>query len=101
MHPPLTASGPCLLALVQLSILAIEVAARRKLPEGAKEGANALAGLLFLFAFSRVLLSDVSAAGGKPMVEGIGNSHVAGGLKPAERPRGGDRVGGSPHALLQ
>ena len=46
----------------QLSLLAVESALRKPLPESAKESANALAGLLFLFAFSRVLLSDVADA---------------------------------------
>ena len=56
----------------QLLILAIETAARKPLPESAKEGANAIAGLLFFFAFSRVLLSDVTAAGGGPTMQALG-----------------------------
>ena len=49
----------------QLAVLALEVAIRRPLPESAKETANALAGVLFLFAFCKVLpcsVSDMSRA---------------------------------------
>lgn len=43
----------------QMAILAAESAAGRRLPEDAKEGANAVATLLFLAIFARVLAADL------------------------------------------
>lgn len=48
----------------QVSLLALEAFLRRPLPEAAKEAVNALAGLLFVFAFSRVVVGDLQAASG-------------------------------------
>ena len=56
----------------QMSLLALEALLRRPLPEAAKESANAIAGLLFLFAFSRVFVGDVQAAGGGSAFEALG-----------------------------
>ena len=55
-----------------MSLLALEALLRRPLPEAAKESANAIAGLLFLFAFSRVFVGDVQAAGGSAAFEALG-----------------------------
>ena len=54
----------------QLLVLAIEGAARRKVPEAAKDGASLIASLLFLLAFANVLISDVVALGG-PALPGV------------------------------
>ena len=61
----------------QLSVLAIESLLRKPIPEALRESADALAGLLFLYAFSRVLLSDVQGAVGGPAFDAVG-SGIAG-----------------------
>ena len=59
----------------QLVVLALETAARKPLPEAFKEGVNAFASLLFLFAFSRVLLSDiVGLTGGGAIAGAVGDA---------------------------
>ena len=55
----------------QMALLIVESARRKELPEGAKEAANAVAGLFFAVAFSRVLFSDVVAAGGGTAIEAV------------------------------
>ena len=46
----------------------MEGATRRRLPDAFKETASLLAGLLFVFAFARVLLSDLAGAAAAPAV---------------------------------
>ena len=52
----------------QLLLLGVEGATRRRLPDAFKETASLLAGLLFVFAFARVLLSDLAGAAAAPAV---------------------------------
>jgi Zn-dependent protease len=51
----------------QLSVLALESARRKPLPAALKDSFNAIAALLFLLAFSKVVVSDVTAAGTPPL----------------------------------
>jgi hypothetical protein len=66
----------------QLLVLAAETTARKPLPEALKESVNALASLLFLFAFSRVLFSDMQVTGSGSAIGGavgaLGSSVAAG-----------------------
>ena len=66
-----------------MALLAGEAALARKLPEALEETVNLLAGLLFLAAFSRVLLADLLAAagseGGDGLLNGVGGVLLGGG----------------------